>query len=64
MLSPDSQDMTTIVTECGKFRYNRLRMGMWDSGYNFQGKLDTLLGQIEGFKTYIGDIIVWSKDSF
>ena len=57
-LSPISQDMTMIVTEFGEFRYNRLPMGMWDSGYIFQGKVDTLLGQIEGFKTYIDDIIV------
>ena len=27
-LSPASQDTTTIVTEFGKFRYNRLPMGM------------------------------------
>ena len=27
-LSPTSQDMTTIVTEFGKFRYNRPPMGM------------------------------------
>ena len=35
-LSPASQDTTTIVTEFGKFRYNRLPMGMCASVDIFQ----------------------------
>ena len=31
-LTPGSKDMTTIVTEFGKFRYNCLPMGMCVSG--------------------------------
>ena len=56
--------MTTIVTEFRKFRYNRLPMGMCASGDIFQAKLDELLGDIEGVKKYIDDILVLSKDSF
>ena len=63
-VSPASQDMTTIVTEFGKFRYNRLPMGMCASGDIFQAKVDRLLGDIKGVKTYIDDILVLSKDSF
>ena len=55
--------MTTIVTEFGKLRYNRLPMGMRTSGGIFQSKLDKLLGDIEGVKTYIDDILVLSKKS-
>ena len=29
-LLPENQDMTIIVTEFGKVRYNRLSMGMFD----------------------------------
>ena len=54
-LSPTSQYMTTIVTEFGKLRYNRLPMGMCASGDILQSKVDELLGDIEGVKTYIGD---------
>ena len=61
---PSSQDMTTIVTGFGKFRYNRLPMGIWDSGDIFQAKLDKLLSDIEGVKMCINDILVLSKDSF
>ena len=41
-----SQDMTMIVTEFGKFRYNRLPMGICASGEIFQSKVDKLLGDI------------------
>ena len=45
-LSPASQYTTTIVTEFGKLRYNRLPMGMCASGDIFQAKIDKLLGDI------------------
>ena len=39
-------------------------MGMYASVDIFQAKVDKLLGDIEGVKTYIGDILVLIKDSF
>ena len=63
-LSPDSQDMTTIVTEFGKFRYNRLPMSICASGDTFQAKVDDLLGDIEGVNIYIDDILVLRNDIF
>ena len=51
-----------IVTEFGKFGYNSLPMGMFDLGDIFQAKVDKLLGDIEGFKTYIADVLVLSKE--
>ena len=63
-LSFASQDMTKTVTEFGEFRYNRLPIGMCTSGDIFQAKVDNLLGDIEGVKTYTDDILVLSKDSF
>jgi hypothetical protein len=59
-----AKDMTTIVTEFSKFRYNALPMGMCCSGDIFQAKVDELLGNIEGVKTYIDDILVINKGSF
>jgi Reverse transcriptase (RNA-dependent DNA polymerase). len=63
-LTPGAKDLTTIVTEFGKFRYNVLPMGMCCSGDVFQAKVDQLLGDIDGVKTYINDILVISKGSF
>ena len=52
------------ANEFGKFRYNRLPMGMCASGDIFQANVDKLLGDIEGVKTYIDDILVLGKDIF
>ena len=56
--------MIMIVTEFGKFRYNRLPMGMRASGDIIQAKLDELLGDIEGVKMYINDILLLIKYCF
>ena len=60
-ISPEIREFTTIVTEFGKFRYNRVPMGLFASGDIFQAKVDELLSDIEGFKTYIDDILVLGK---
>ena len=61
---PTSQKMTKIVTEFDKFRYNHLPMGIGVFGDIFQTKLDKLLGDIEGIKKYIENVLVLSKDWF
>ena len=58
---PESCDLKTIITGFGKFRYNRVPMGLFASGDIFQAKVDELLSDIEGFKTYIDDILVLGK---
>ena len=49
--------MTVVVTEFGTFRYNHLLMGMCILGDILQAKVDDLLSDIEGVKTYIDDIL-------
>ena len=61
IISPDSQYITTIITEFGKIKYNRLSMGMSTSVDIFQSKADDLFGDIKVIKTYIDDILVLSK---
>ena len=63
-LSPASQDTTEIVTEFGKFRYNNLPMGLCTLVDIFQVRVDNLLGDIEGKKTFINDIIFFGEDCF
>ena len=63
-ISPASHDMTTIVTEFGKFRYNCLPVLMCASGDVFQSKVENILGDIEGVKTYIDDILFLIKGCF
>ena len=63
-LSPASQEMTKIVTEFWKFRDNLLPMGMCAWGDISQAKVDELIGDIKGVKTYIDDITFLRKDCF
>ena len=63
-ISPAIQDMTMIVIKFWKFIYNCLPMGMWASGDTFQAKVDEIIGDIEGVKTYINDTLVLGKDRF
>ena len=63
-LSDKSSDMCTIVTEFGKFRYLRLPMGVSCSPDIFQAKIYELLGDIEGTKAYIDDILVIKKGNY
>ena len=51
-----------IVTEFGKFRYNCLLMGMCDLGDILQAKVNNLIGDIEGVKTYIDNILFLRKE--
>ena len=57
-----SKYMTDIITEFGKFRYNCLSMVMCALGNMSQAKVDEILGDIKGVKTYINNILVLSKD--
>ena len=61
---PEIQHMTTIVTEFGKFRYNRLPTWMCASIDILQDKVEKMFGDIYGIKTYIGGILVLSKEIF
>ena len=61
---PESWDLTTIVAEFGKFRYNKFQMILCYTGDTFQAKVDDLLGDIEGLKIYIEDIMILGKGIF
>jgi hypothetical protein len=63
-LAECSKDITTIVTEFGKFRYRSLPMGMNISADVFQSKIYDLLGDLEGVKAYIDNILCIGKGSF
>ena len=63
-ISPAIQDMEKISTEGGKFRYNFILMVMCASGYIFQVKVDKILSDTNGVKTYIDGILLLIKEIF
>ena len=56
--------MMTKVTEFGKFRYNLLPMCMCTLENMFQAKVDKILGDTKGVKTFIYDILVLIEEIF
>ena len=58
VLSDRSVDMCTIVTEFSKYRYKRLPMGVACSPDIFWAKTYESLGDIDGTKVYIDEILV------
>ena len=63
-LAECSKNITTIVTEFGKFRYTCLPMGMVISGDVFQSKVYDLIVDIDGVRTYIDNILCIGKGTF
>ena len=63
-ISPEIHYLTTIVTEFGKSRYNRVPMVLCASNEIFQAKADNILGDINGVKKYTNSIIVLGKGIF
>ena len=59
-----SQDMMTIVTGFGKFKYISLPMDMCALEEILQAKVDEVLGDIKGVNTYINDILVLYQKSY
>ena len=64
VLSDRSSDICTIITEYGKYKYKRLPMGVACSPDIFQAKIYELLGDIEGTKAYIDDILCVQKGNY
>ena len=52
----------TIITEFGKFVYNHLLMRLCASENIFQSKLYIIIGDINGIKTHIEDILVLIRE--
>lgn len=62
VLSDSSQDLTTINTQKGLFKYTRLVYGLANAPAIFQRSMETLLSGIEGVSCWIDDICVTGPD--
>ncbi|MGH7955257.1 MAG: reverse transcriptase/ribonuclease H family protein, partial [Gloeomargaritales cyanobacterium] len=64
-LNKEAQDLCTIVTPWGNYRYLRLPLGLANSPDIFQDRMSTLMfGLLEFVRTYLDDILLMSKSSF
>jgi hypothetical protein len=61
-LGKESQDLCTIITSFGKYKYLRLPMGLKCSPDIAQAAMDSVLSGIEDAKIYIDDVGAFSSD--
>ena len=63
-LNPDAKKLCTIVLPWGKYKYQRLPMGLSNSPGIFQEKMSSLMQDLEYVRTYIDDLLIITKDAF
>ena len=60
-LSAKSKDLCTIVTQWGKWEYQRLPMGMWNSHDIFEENISELFVGLDTVRVYIDDLLHVTK---
>lgn len=63
ILSEDSQELTTINTTKGLFKYTRLVYGLANAPAIFQKSMETLLVGLEGVSCWLDDICITGPDT-
>ena len=58
VLTPNSQNLCTIILPWGNYRYKRLPMGLKNSPDIFQEKMSGLMAGLEFARTYIDNLLV------
>jgi hypothetical protein len=61
-LEKESQDLCTIITQFGKYKYFRLLMGLKCSPDIAQAAMENVLSDIEDADVYIDDVGDFSSD--
>ena len=63
-LDPGSQDICTIITPWGKYKYLRMPMGISCAPDIFQERMSYLMEGLEFARTYLDDLLCLTKGSF
>jgi len=57
-LSEESSALTTFITPCGRFRFNRLPFGITSAPEHFQRRMSTILSGVDGVVVHMDDTLV------
>ena len=63
-LDDESKELFTIVTPIGKYKYNRLSMGLKCSPVIAQEVMENMFRQIDDTDVYIDDVEAFTKDGW
>ena len=63
-ISAKSKELFTIVIQWGKYEYQQLPMGLWNSPYIFQDKMSELLVGLDTVRVCIDEILHVTKGSW
>ena len=61
-LAPESQHLTTFITQFGRYCFTRMPFGITSAPEFFQREMSTLQRGLEGVVCQIDDILVYGKD--
>ena len=61
-LSEKSKDLTTFITEWGRYRYTRAPMGLISSGDEFCHRTDKALMELPGIHKLVDDILICAEN--
>ena len=61
-LDPESQHLTTFITQEGRFRFKRCPMGLCSAGDEYNRRGDIALAGLRDVEKVVDDILVHSKD--
>ncbi|KAI2646093.1 Transposon Ty3-I Gag-Pol polyprotein [Labeo rohita] len=61
-VDPSSQDLLTIVTHKGMYKYQRLPFGITSALAQFQRAMDRILSGLAGVQCYLDNLLITGKD--
>ena len=63
-LSPGAKQICTIILPWGKYKYQKLPMGVCNSPYIFQENIPKIFDYLDMVRSYIYDVIIITKNNF